>query len=98
MLGVEFNRKGLKSPGFGVLLESLGVQSVASLLSSRFCMKNKRFSVLVLGLVFFPPHSGLKPTAVLKILLNGWILKNPTQHLERFALVRRDFLRDREMS
>lgn len=57
MLEVEFNRKGLKSPGLGVLLESLGVQSVASLLSSRICMKRKCFSVLVFGLFFFfsPP-------------------------------------------
>lgn len=78
MLEVEFNRKGLKSPGLGVLLESLRVQSVASLLSSRISIKKKCFSVLVFGLVFcFPPLRSETNRGSAKILLNGGSIKIP---------------------
>lgn len=81
MLEVEFNRKGLKNPGLGVLLESLGLQHVASLLSSRICMKKKCFSVLVFGLVCSPPLRSETSRGFAKILLDGGSLKIPLSTL-----------------
>lgn len=95
MLEVEFNRKGLKSAGLGVLLESLGVQSVAFLLFSRICMKRKCFSVLAC----VPPCPILgseTKKGLAKILLNRVSLKIPLSTLRDFPWCEeRDFLRQR---
>ena len=98
MLEVEFNRKGLESPGLGVLLESFGDQSVASLLCSRICVK-KEWVFFGFELGFFPPLRSVPKEGLGQILLKRGSLKIPLSTLEILLYFPwcegRDFLRER---
>lgn len=82
MLELEFNRKGLESPGLGVLLESLGDQSVASPLCCRTCMKKKRGLFVCLGLALFPLLRSVLKEGLRQVLLKHGSLKIPLSTLE----------------